>query len=201
MAVINLIDPARKRDIAAARANVRLLQYCVMIVSLAGLITLIYGAGFWLIHQDEQTVRQRLDEQSSQSAQYVEVEREAEAFRKNLTIAKRILGVETTYSTFLTTLGGDMPDGAVLTNLTIGKQPAVKGRAANAMTLQARAIDYATVLSLKSKLEESSLFEDVNILSTTRPDSIAGLSGLEAKYPYQATLNVKVSSGAAGAAQ
>jgi len=199
--MINLIDPERKRDIAAARANVRLLQYCIMMVSLAALITLIYGAGFWLIHQDEQAVNQRLDEQSSQSQKYVEVQKEAEAFRKNLTVAKRILGVETTYSSFLTTLGADMPSGAVLTNLTIGKAPAVKGKPTNAMVLEARATDYTTVLELKRKLEESKLFEDVNILSTTRPESIAGLSGLEARYPYQVTLNVKLSAKAVGAAQ
>lgn len=198
--MINLIDPARKRDIAAARTNVQLLQYSIMLVCLGGIITLIYGAGFWLIHQDEQTVQQKLDEQSSQSQKYVEVEKEAEAFRKNLAVAKRILGVETTYSSFLTTLGADMPSGVVLTNFTIGKQ-ATKGKATNAMVIQARATDYASVLELKRKLEQSSLFEDVNILTTTRPESVEGLSGLAAKYPYQATLNVKLSTNATGAPQ
>lgn len=191
--MINLISPDHKRDFAAARVNVRLIQSGIALLALAAVVSLVYGFGFWLLWQDQQVVGEKLREQSAQSQTYAKVEKEANAFRQNLTIAKRILGTEKTYSSFLTTLAGDMPTGTVLTSFSIGGA-APSAKTANAMLLEARTDSYAKVLELKTKLEQSELFEDVNIVSAARPENITTLTGLEARYPYQASYNVKVST-------
>ena len=105
-------------------------------------------------------------------------------------MAKAILGKEISYSDFLITLAGDLPSGAIVTNLSLGgTAAATKG----GMTLDARTVSYAKVLELKAKLEESTLFENVSITSATRPDNITALGGLAARYPYEVSYNVKLS--------
>lgn len=188
--MINLISPEQKRDIRAARVNVLLVQYAIALVSLAVLIGLIYGVGFWLVRQEKVAVDEKLQSQSEQSKTYAAVEKEATSFRDNLKIAKAILGKEISYSDFLTTLAKDLPSGTVITNLSLGgtATSSTKG-----MVLSARTSSYAKVLELKSKLEESVLFENVSITSATRPDSLTNLTGLEAKYPYAVSYSVKLS--------
>lgn len=188
--MINLISPEQKRDIRAARINVILLEYAGMLLMLAAMVGLIYGLGFWLVTQDKQAVNEKLKAQSAQAKTFTSVEKEAEAFRQNLAIAKQILSKETSYSTFLTTLAADMPTGTVLTSFSIGGPVATPTKG---MTLDARASSYAKVLELKNRLEQSSLFQDVNIVSATRPEDISKLSGQEARYPYEASFNVKLS--------
>lgn len=191
--MINLIGPDQKKDIRMARVNVMLLRYSTALLSLALLIGVIYGIGFWIVGREKAAVDERLLSQSEQSRAYAAVEKEANAFRQNLNIAKAILGKEISYSEFLVTLARDMPSGTIVTNLSLGSTAATGPAAAAGTTLDARTSSYAKVLELKSKLEDSSLFEDVNITSATRPMNIAQLSGLEAKYPYEVSYNVKLS--------
>lgn len=188
--MINIINPEQKKQIRSARINVVLVRYAIMLISLALLIVLIYGIGFWLVGQEKRAINEKLLSQSEQSKAYAAVEREAEAFRTNLKIAKSILDKETSYSTFLTTLAGDLPDGAILVNLSLGGPAAAQ----KGLTLDARASSYAKILELKQNLEDSVLFENVNISNAARPDDISQLTGLEGRYPYEASLNVELST-------
>lgn len=190
--MINLLSPEQQRDIRAARVNITLLQYCAMFVVLGVVIGLVYGLGFWLVGQDKAAVNDKLLSQSEQSEAYAEVEKEAESFRQNLSVAKNILSKETSYSSFLTTLAADIPSGTILTSLSVGEATPVDAK--KGMTLDGRAISYAKVLELKNKLEQSALFENVSIVSATRPDDISGLSGLDAEYPYMASFSVRLSA-------
>lgn len=188
--MINLISPEQKRTIRAARINVMLVHYAIALASLGILIGLIYSLGFWIVGQDKAAVDAKLLSQSEQSKTYAAVEKEADAFRANLKVAKAILGKEISYSDFLLTLARDLPDGAIITNLSLGGTATATK---NGMTLDARVSSYAKVLELKSKLEESVLFEDVSITSASRPVNISLLTGLEARYPYEVSYNVKLS--------
>lgn len=190
--MINILSPEQKRDIRAARINVVLVRYCITVVLLVLLCGLIYGAGFWIISQEKAATLVKLESQSDQSKQYTAVEKEAAAFRSNLTIAKNILSKETSYSTFLTTLASDLPSGTILTQLSVGETNVTS--AANTMTIEARASNYDKALDLKNRLEQSSLFENVSIISTSRPEEISKLTGLEARYPYTASYSVKLST-------
>lgn len=187
--MINLISPEQKRTIRAARINVMLVHYAIALVSLGLLIGLIYGLGFWIVGQEKTAVDAKLLSQSEQSKAYAAVEREADSFRDNLKVAKAILGKEISYSDFLITLASDLPGGAVITNLSLGGTTVTKA----GMTLDARTSSYAKALELKSNLEDSVLFEDVSITSATRPENITSLTGLNARYPYEVSYNLKLS--------
>lgn len=194
--MINLMSPTQKHDIRTARMNVTLLHYCIMFGVLAVVIASIYGIGFWLVMQDKSVIQEKLDSQSAQSKTYAAVEQEAETFRKNLTVAKRILDNETRYSSFLTTLANDLPRGTLLTSFSIGD--AATAATSKGMTLDARATSYAKVLEMKKSLEDSTLFENVSIENASRPDDVSVLTGLDAKYPFEASLNVTLSKSKAG---
>lgn len=169
-----------------------LVRYCITVALLALLCGLIYGLGFWILAQEKAATLEKIAAQSEQSRSYAEVEKEAEAFRSNLAIAKSILSKETTYSTFLTTLAAGLPSGTVLTQLSIGD--ANMSGPKSTMVVEARTSNYSKTLELKNSLEQTSLFEDVNIINTSRPEDITRLPGLEARYPYTATYSVKLSA-------
>jgi Tfp pilus assembly protein PilN len=188
--MINILSPEQKRDIRAARINVVLVRYCVLLALLVLLTGLIYGAGFWVVMQEKTAATTKIESQSAQAKAYAAVEKEADAFRGNLTIAKNILGEETSYSNFLTTLAASLPNGTILTSLSIGAGTATDPKG---LLLDARTNNYDKVLELKNSLEQSPLFENVNIVSTSRPSDISTLTGLQARYPYEATFNVKLS--------
>lgn len=188
--MINLISPEQKHTIRAARINVLLVNYALALLSLGVLTCLTYGLGFWIVSQEKSAVVTKIQSQSEQSRTYDAVEKEAEVFRKNLGIAKIILNKEISYSDFLLTLANDMPSGAIITNISLGGTPEATK---DGMTLDARTTSYAKVLELKSRLENSELFENTSITNATRPDSISGLSGLAAQYPYEVSYNVKLS--------
>ena len=191
--MINLISPEQKRDIRAARANVTLLRYCLMLLVAGSLVGMIYGGGFWLVTMEKSAVEAKRESQTAQIKAYAAVEKEADAFRSDLKVAKSILSKETSYSTFLTTLAKDLPPGAVLTSISIG---AIDQKSPKPLAIDARVSSYANALVLKTRLEQSSLFENVSLVNTTRPDNITSLTGQEARYPYEATYSVKLTSGA-----
>jgi Tfp pilus assembly protein PilN len=189
MGMINIISPDQKRLIRAARINVVLVRYAIMLISLALIIGMIYSVGFWLVHNEEAAIKEKLASQSQQSKAYDDVEKKAQDFRKNLSVAKSILSKETSYSTFLTTLASSLPDGTIIVNLSLGGATTQQG-----LNIDSRAASYAKILELKSSLEASELFENVSIVSASRPDDISTLDGLEKKYPYEASFNVKLST-------
>lgn len=192
------MSPIQKHDVRTARMNVTLLHYCIMFIVLAVVIASIYGIGFWLVMQDKAVIQNKLESESAQSKTYEAVEKEAETFRQNLTVAKRILDNETRYSSFLTTLASDLPEGTLLTSFSIGD--AATAATSKGMTLDARATSYAKVLEMKKSLEDSALFENVSIENASRPDDVSVLTGLAAKYPFEASLNVTLTKAKAGVA-
>jgi Tfp pilus assembly protein PilN len=192
--MINLISPEQKRDIRAARANVTLMRYSLMLLAMGLLVGLIYALGFWLVNMEKNAVEAKRESQAEQIRAYAVVEKEATTFRNNLKIAKNILSKETSYSKFLTTLAGDLPSGAVLTSLSIGS---ATQKSPKPLLIDARTNSYAKVLELKTRLEQSSLFENVSLVNATRPNNLTALSGLEARYPFEATYSVNLTPGAA----
>lgn len=192
--MINIISPERKREIRAARINVVLTQYCVMLALLGMLVGAIYGTGFWLVHGDEMTARDKIDSQGGQAKTFASAEKQAETFKANLSTAKSILGAQTSYSEFLTSLAGSLPSGTILAGLQLGGTAAATASTTTPLKIDARTKSYDKVLELKTALENSPLFENVSIVSTARPESLGELTGASALYPYEASYSVKLSA-------
>ena len=196
--MINLLSPNKKSEIRAARANVVLAHYSVAIVVLGVLISFIYGAGFWIVANDKIATETKIASEQSQSNAYATSQKQASDFQRNLRIAKQILGSETSYSTFLTTLASDLPSGAILTDISLGTLTPAQEK--DGVTMGVRTASYEIALQTKTRLENSKLFENVNIVNIKRPEDISKLSGQESRYPYEVSYNVHLSK-KVGAAQ
>lgn len=190
--MINLLSQQHKREIRSARINVVLLNYCMAVILLGVIVALIYAAGFWLVANDKRAIETKIASEQAQTASYADVQKQAEQFRKNLLVAKQILGSETSYSSFLTTTAQDLPAGAILTELSLGG-PQTPAQIAAGIIIGARTSSYEKALETKTRLEQSKLYENVSIVNIKRPEDISKLTGQEGRYPYEASYNVKLS--------
>src|SRR5690606_25576211 len=117
--MINLLSPDDKRQLHAARMNVLLRRYTILIAFTLLAVAGIFGAGLFIAFRERLVAEQDLHADQQQTMQYQEVREEAEGFERNLNIADRILADEITYSTLLTDIAKALPQNAVLSNLTL----------------------------------------------------------------------------------
>lgn len=193
--MINLMPPIARRDLKAARINVLLVRYVVMLFALTLTVTAVYGVGFWVAHQEKQTMLARLDDQNTRAKEFSKVRQEAQDYRNNLKIAKQILDKGVPYSKFLAILARDIPSGSIISSLALGSQTSVvAGKTANTIDMRARTTSEAKAIELKNRLEESKLFENVRINNITRPESLDSLQSIELKYPYEVVLTATLST-------
>jgi len=193
MAMINLLSPESKRSIRAARLNVTLRTYFVLTFLVVAGMGAIYGAGFYLVANEKAVAEKEKAAGSLQLAQYAAATKQAETYKANLAVVKQILTNEIVFSDFLTNTAAALPNNTILSNLTLST--AVKpGAKAGATNLEARAKSYDDVLRLKEYLDKSGIFTNVSILTTTRPDDISKLTGIERQYPFEATLSVVINT-------
>lgn len=175
--MINLLPPQTKRHIRAARQNIVLRRYCFLVVFSALLFSAIFAVGFW-VTSDEKSQAERAKAADQQAmAQYADVREQAEQFASDLKTAKEILGGSVSFSDLIIDIAATVPPGVVLNNLALGATTQ-KGP----IDITGRAKSYDAVLAIKTSLESSDIFQDVNIASTTQGDS---------EGDYQFTFNIK----------
>lgn len=191
--MINLLNPQDLRQLRAARINVRLRKYALATLLTIGAVAGIYAVGFKIA--DDQYAEAQADNSSAeqQLAGFNEVKKQAQTYQSNLTIAKKILGSEIVFSNFMTDVATVLPPNTILSSLTLTTKSVQSAqKKAGSTQLNARAKSYNDILSLKTKLEESTLFSDVRIAQTTIPDTLVGKTGVERSYPYEVTFDLVI---------
>ena len=161
--MINLLSSNDKHQLQAARRNVMLLRYNIIILITLLVIGGVYGGGFFITMRGKMIAETQLNEDQARTASYTTVRTTIEQFSKNLTTAKTILSNEVVYSTLITDVAKSLPPGAVLSELTLGPDSFGKE-----ITLGAATTNYGKSLELKSSLEKSALFSDVSLESVAR---------------------------------
>lgn len=190
--MINLLDPKELKQIRAARLNVRLRRYLMSTILTLGVITGIYIVGYKLAESEYSIAQTNNQESQKQLANYELVTKEAGIYRSNLDVAKKILGNEISFSTFMTDLAKLLPPNVVIANLTLTTQRTALVNGKNTTQLRARAKSYADVLALKTALEKSTMFSDVRIESTNTSGVTKSLAGVESAYPVQVIYDVVI---------
>lgn len=191
--MINLLPPHTKQEIRAARVNVILLRYCVLLIFTLGFVLASFGIGFYITWNDKNAALNRKQDADSSANTYAKVKQEAESFSKDLKTAKTILSGEISYSQLLINIANTLPAGTIVNNLSLASN-----NFGTPVTLTARTIlgpDAASrdvyALKLKDALEVSPLFENVSIASTVLTENPG--SALERKYPLQVVINTTLS--------
>lgn len=190
--MINLLDPNELKQIRAARMNVRLRRFLISTILTLGVITGIYLAGYKLAESEYATAEVNYQQSQKQLTDFASVTKEAGIYRANLDVAKKILGNEISFSTFMTDLAKLLPPNVVIADLTLTTQQKVAPSAKNVTQLHARAKSWADVLALKTALEQSKMFSDVRIESTSSVDATKSLGTGVSAYPVQVTYSIVI---------
>ena len=197
--MINLLSPAQKGDIRAARLNVRLRRAALLCFGALLIILGIYGVGFFFVQGDRTTADKELaaSKLATEDANYKKVVTDAKAYKTNLTVAEKVLTSGVSYSSFVVETARLLPPGTVLTGLTLSNlgAPATGANAAtaNTLTILARTTSYDVSLQLQKSLEDSELYEKVSISDVSILAENARLTNSDKKYPVSMTVKARIS--------
>lgn len=180
--MINLLPEDSKKQIVAARANVFLLNYIIVLgIAIIFLVSITIGVYFVLM-----STKARADtiikENQSKTSSFNNVEQQAKTLQASLKTAKDILDKEVIYSKIVIGIANAMPEGVVIDTLSLN--PSILG---TPTTLQVFAKTNEAALELKRRFQRSPLFTDVSFsVITTNTSSAAG------DYPVNATLKLTI---------
>lgn len=183
--MINLLPGNAKKELRAARANVTLLNYILMLGAGVIFLAVLCTAVYFVLNDTKSSAEVLIDENQSKSTELGSVQAQGESLRASLSSAKTILNQEVLYTKVITGIASLMPEGVVLDGLNLS--PATFGSPTN---LQIFAKSNEAALQLKDSLQSSSLFSNVNFQSL----STGSQSGT---YPVNATLSLVINKSAA----
>lgn len=195
--MINLLPPATKRQIKAARTNVTLYKYCLLILATALLLGGVFAVGFLADLNDRSVVAAIKSESDTAAAPYAKTRGQAESFAKDLNADKTILASNVSFSKLVLSIAALVPKGVVLNNLSLG----TNSKADAPIDISARASSYDSAINLKNNLENSPIFEQVNITNISQADTSSQGSDLIQRYPYALSLKAKKTATPAGVTQ
>ena len=115
--MINLLPGDEKRQIRAARTNVLLLRYLVIIAFAFAFLALIMGGSYYFLTRVNTSSQQVIT--SHGGVQPATPTSTAQSSTASLAQAQSLLSSEISYSTVLEHLGAILPSGVVLKSLTL----------------------------------------------------------------------------------
>ncbi|HSE61353.1 MAG TPA: PilN domain-containing protein [Candidatus Saccharimonadales bacterium] len=190
--MINLLPPETKRQARAARMNVTLYRYCTLVVTTALLLGVVFTVGFWATANDKELADRIKAENQTAAQEYAKTKTAAEEFAKNLATAKTILGSDVSFSDLIFSIAAVIPQGVVLNNLTLGSTTPTTTNTNAPIDISGRAMSYDRAVNLKNSLENSPIFENVNIANISQTDTSTGsATTITQKYPFSVTLKAQ----------
>ncbi|TAL14162.1 hypothetical protein EPN95_04115 [Patescibacteria group bacterium] len=184
--MINLLSEEAKKELRAARSNVTLLNY-MLVLGLGVIFLGIISAGVYVVLLGTKTDAENLISASqAKSSAYASVEAQGASLRATLSSAKTILDQETLYTKVITNIAGAMPTGVILDSINLN--PALFGAP---VTLQFYTKTTQEALTLKDSLAKSAMFSNINFLSLSNANSRSS------DYPISVSLSLVINKGVA----
>ncbi|MDN5275001.1 MAG: hypothetical protein JWP06_902 [Candidatus Saccharibacteria bacterium] len=185
--MINLLPHEEQRQLRAARTNVLLLRYNVLLLGAVIFIVIAVSITYLQLTNTKLLAQTAITDNNTKSSSFIPIKNQADQFRTNLATAKQILDREVTYTKVVLAIAKVLPSGVVLENLTLDSQTF-----GTSTTLVAHAKDSSRALALKESFQTSNLFSDVHFDSIANGDSTSN-----ADYPVTINLNVTITKDAA----
>lgn len=183
--MINLLGNDIKKELHAARLNVMLRRYLLFFMGVAVAIAAALGVGYWILKNDQARLEQSSASFTAEKAKYTTAIKDGKEFTANLAIAKAILSNEILFTDFAINIAKILPKDSSLQNLTISTEDLQKP-----IILTIQTTSYDNAVNVKDAFEASSIFENVNIVSTS------AISDPKTKYSHTVNLNVSISKDA-----
>lgn len=182
--MINLLPPDIRETYMYAHRNTKLLHWCGGIfVGIIGIAVVIVLGQVYLT----QSMR-NIDRQVVQSRQELKDQRQAETQARvkeisdSLTLATNVLSEQVLFSRLLESVGGLMPSGSSLSDLSITEF-------SGGIDLTADSVDYQSATQVQVNLATAGdgLFQDVDIVSIDCSQETAAGEIVSSAYPCQGT--------------
>jgi len=179
--VINLLAPDDRRQLAAARTNTLLVRYVILLTLFIVLLFVEMGGVYVFLSAEKAQDEQSIAENDAKNVSYAPVKAQADSFRSNLATAKYILDQQVPYTKLIITIASVLPQDVIIDRLTL--DPSNFG---TPTTLSVKAKSYADLIQVKSNMQKSKLFSDVNF------QSISSASGDDesGSYSHTAVMNI-----------
>lgn len=178
--MINLLPHDETRQLRAARTNVLLLRYNILLIGAVVFLLISVGITYLQLARTKDLAENKIADNTTRSSSFAPVENQANQFRTNLGTAKQILDKEVAYTDVVLAIAKVLPSGIVLDNLNLDAQTF-----GTPITLIAYAKNYESALSLKDSFQKSNIFSDVHFESISRGDSTT-------TPDYPVTVNISV---------
>jgi len=184
--MINLMPDDAKKEIRSARANVILTRYIIVILLAFVFLVLLLAGSYVVLTQTKNSAQQLIDANGTKAEVYSTTKAQVDALSSSLSETKTLLNQEVLYSNVLVNIGQHMPEGTVLSGITLD----TASFAGTPVTLKAYAKTTDAAVSLREKFQSAPIFSNVNFESVS--DS-AGITG----YPVSVSMTLIVTKAAA----
>lgn len=156
--MINLLDSSSQKELRAARLNVTLITYSVIVVFAVVCVGLLALFSYWYLNNRTDVAKKETTKNQSQTTGYETSQAEASEFSANLSKIQSIFQNRSSYNTDLTTIAAALPSGVTLTSATL-----TSSFLSTPLKLTATAADYAAILALKDELTKQPIFSQVSL--------------------------------------
>lgn len=188
--MINVLPVETKRQLRAARSNVVLLRYTILLAMVVGFLAIGTIAVYFVMNNVKANAENTTLENQSQISNFTNVQAEASEFRANLATAKTILDNEVIYSDTVLAIAQVIPSGVVIESLSLDANSF-----GSPMSISARAVSYDRAITLKDTLENSSVFSNVHFITVSGgSDESDGDEDSSGRYPYTVALSATLNS-------
>lgn len=175
--MINLLPEETKNDIRAARSNVYIANYTLIIVLAFVLIGIAFYSSYLFMEVTEENAKTVIESNDTKAGVYSQTKQDVDTLNSQLSGAKSILDQEIRYSQVLTKIGAALPTGTVISNLDVSNSN-FQGTPVD-IVIYAKSAESAAVI--QSQFMNSGVFTSVTIKSTESNQDIKN-------YPFTITL-------------
>lgn len=186
--MINLLPEDSKREVQAARVNVILLRYNLLLLSAFAALAATCLLFYVILFSAQSNAVSTNSTNTQEASKYTKVQEKADQYKQDLATAKAILDRGVNYTSFIIDLTKLLPSGVILGGINlsaadIGKQVSFTSQAAS----------YDKAIELKRQFERSFYYTNIHFQNITD----AGVSEDPATkaYPITVTMSVLVCDG------
>lgn len=159
--MINLLPPEMRENTSYARRNTKLLRWVFALGAIIASIFVIVIFGLLYINQSSKSYAAQIEQtrQQLKVQKLEETQKRVESISGSIKLAVQVLSKQVLFSSLLKQIGSAIPEGAVLTGLSINK---LQG----GIDLTAAATDYNTATQVQVNLQDpkNKIFDKADIV-------------------------------------
>lgn len=183
--MINLLPYELKRQTRAARTNVILFRYVVILAIAVGFVTLVCAGSYTFLTITKISNEKLLEQAKTSPTAASSIQGQVDKAKSSLATARSILDQQVVYSDVITGLGAILPKGTKIDSLSLSDSSL-----GTPMNMKIRAVSADLETKIKEGFSSSTLFSGYRLVSMNQE---AGSPG----YPYSLNISTVVNKVAA----